>query len=237
MGGERGKFQVGLKPGNAGTYWIDFVYQGRWAAEAYKLPIAEGANCPEVPYEGKQRALGTPPPQTPSSPLGASLGASSGAEEKQRKEEAEKQRKEEAEKRREDEKHRKVEAEKQRKEEAEKRKEEAEEKKRLEDKLRKEEEDQERVRIEIEKKEEEEREREKVLREEEERVRREIDRKEEEERERERVLREEQLRKEAKLAEIRAQLATLDNATLSKEIDTTLERLQLLVQEQKKRIQ
>jgi len=83
------------------------------------------------------------------------------------------------------------------------------------------------------------------LRQEQERKRRELAEEEEklrkEEEEKLRREEEERLRKEAeekaraRLAEIRAQFEVLSNQELSKEIESTLEKLQLLVQEQQKR--
>jgi len=214
MGGDRGKFQIGLKPGPAGTYWVDFVFQGIFAAEPFKLPISEGASCPEYPYEGKQRAQGAPATSASTIPASPATQASGSGRPSAQELEAEKK-KEDDRVREEEERQRKDEEDRIRVREAEaehERLRRAEEQERLhhqeQEKLRHQE--QERLRH---------LEQERLRLEEEERARKEAEEK----------------ARLARLAEIRSQFAVLSNQDLSKEIENTIEKLQLLVQEQQKR--
>eukprot|EP01124_Arcella_intermedia_P025252 TRINITY_DN4480_c0_g3_i1.p1 TRINITY_DN4480_c0_g3~~TRINITY_DN4480_c0_g3_i1.p1 ORF type:complete len:254 (-),score=86.24 TRINITY_DN4480_c0_g3_i1:42-803(-) len=138
MGGDRGKFVVGFTPTAPGVHWVDFIYQGTFAAEAYRLPVSDGPNCPDFPYEGKQRALGAPAqsasvPSTPQKGLSEEEIKRREEEERLKREEEERLRKEEEErlKREEEERLRKEEEERLRKEEEERLRREEEERERL----------------------------------------------------------------------------------------------------------
>jgi len=212
MGGDRGKFQVGFSSGAAGTYWVDFVYQGTFAQDPYKLPISEGSNCPEIPYEGRQRAAGAPAqtPGSPASPLGVSRGSAvkDADSERLRKEEEEKQKFEEDERIRKE------------TEETQKRQQQREEEERKEEERRRHEEEQQNQQREA-------KQRERLLKEEEEkRIR------EEEEKHRKE---QEEIRRQARVDAIQKEIMVLTNEELTRDINETLDRLRLLIEEQQKR--
>jgi len=66
LGGDRGKFNIGFTPTVPGVHWVELIFKGTWANEAFRLPISDGPNCPEIAYEGKFRSGAVPLPLTTS---------------------------------------------------------------------------------------------------------------------------------------------------------------------------
>jgi len=230
MGGDRANFKVGFTPTAAGTYWADFVFKGTWANKPHKFPISDGTNCPEIEYEGKYRSGNAPLPLTSSdSVIGATV--SSGNEEKKKREEEDKQKEEqhrrdlEDRKRREDEDRKRKANEEDRKRQAEA------------DRLRREEEE---LQAEVDRlrREEEERqaEEDRLRLEAEEKIRQEEERKIEAERRRKAEAKRIKAEKLEKIEYLRNQFAELSNEELAEEMNKTLERLQILISIQQKRI-
>jgi len=206
MGGDRGKFTVSFTPTVPGFHWADFVFKGTWAAQPYKFPISDGPNCPENEYEGKYRSGNVPLPLTSSASI--SSPPPEDPEEKKKKEE-EKQRKLE-----EEEKHRKL-AEERLKEEETKREHEA-QIRRAEDRKRKHEEEE--------------------IRQEAERKRLEEENRLAEERAKKELSRSEKAQKLEKMNSKINQFSVLSNEELVSEINQTLEKLQILLNIQSKRL-
>ena len=55
MGGNNGSWTIGYVPRQAGQYYIDFVFRGKFATEPYMMPITQGSSVPEHTYRGRER--------------------------------------------------------------------------------------------------------------------------------------------------------------------------------------
>jgi hypothetical protein len=215
MGGDRGKFHLGFTPTSPGIHWVDFVFQGVWASEPYKLQISDGANCPATEYEGKYRSGSVPLPVS-------SLMSSSAQEDDEKKKNDDRQRQEDEARKEEEARKKRDHEEQQRKEEEGRKKKEHEEQQRKEEDARKKKEHEEQQRKEEDARKKKEHE--------------EQQRKEEEARKKREHEELEARRKKDRLDAIKAEFNALSNEELAVNIHQTMEKLQILIDIQQSRL-